>query len=417
MPLLRPEQESTPPGADDDPPDAAYRGGVRTREGVPRRGHAARWWDGSTWSVVGLAIAVAGFQVMGTIGAADDQPERTDLDAPAFTLLLIGPAALLFRRRYPAQVLAVTMASTLVYLSQSYAYGPIFVSLFIAFFTTVTSGHRLAAWLTAGIGYAAFAVLVPLGPASRPSWVHMAAVASWLAVVLVVSEIVRVARERAAETVRAREEEALRIAGEERLRIARELHDVLAHNISLINVQAGSALHVMDDHPEQARSALTAIKGASKEALRELRSVLGILRQVDEEAPRSPTPGLAGIDDLVTKAGDAGLDVDVEVDGTPQELPAEVDRAAFRIAQEALTNVTRHAGDARATVRVGYGNEELTLQVVDDGHGDPAPDAGSGRGIAGMRERAAALGGRLDAGPRPGGGFRVYARLPLNGRT
>ncbi|MGH9026075.1 MAG: sensor histidine kinase, partial [Acidimicrobiia bacterium] len=388
---------------------------VTTRRSVPGW-LAAGWWSGSAWSVVGLSVAVAGFQVMGTVGAADNQPDSARLDAFAFVLLLIGPAALLARRRYPVPVLAVTLTATLVYLAQSYAYGPIFISLVIAFFTTVTSGHRRAAWVLAGAGFAAFVLLMPLGEASRPSLFHAAAVASWLLVVLVVAEIARVGRERVLERERAREELASRRAGEERLRIARELHDVLAHNISLINVQAGSALHVMNERPEQARTALVAIKDASREALRELRSVLGVLRQVDEEAPRTPTPGLAHLDDLVARAGSAGLDVQVEVDGTPRELPAEIDRAAYRIAQEALTNVTRHAGEARATVRLGYGTDELTLQVVDDGDGmvpPPASAVGTGSGIAGMQERAHALGGRLEAGPRPGGGFRVQAKLPL----
>jgi signal transduction histidine kinase len=353
---------------------------------------------------------------MGTIGAANDQPERTSLDPLAYALLLVGPVALLARRRYPVAVLVVTLATTLAYFTQSYAYGPVVVSVVIAFFTTVTKGHRLAAWFLAGAGYLILIFLVPLGKAPGTTWIHAAAVASWLVIVLVVSEIVRVARERAVETVRAREEAARRLAGEERLRIARELHDVLAHNISLINVQAGTALHLMDERPEQARTALTAIRDASKEALRELRSVLGVLRQIDEEPPRSPAPALSDLHALVTRAGSAGLDVHMEVDGMPRELPAEIERAAFRIAQEALTNVTRHAGDARATVRLDYGTDELTLQVVDDGAGVPdTAAAGTGRGIAGMRERATALGGRLDAGPRPGGGFRVRARLPLDG--
>jgi signal transduction histidine kinase len=414
--LLHPEaQDQTAPGADDERIATAYRRNVSTGEAT--RARVASWLgSGSAWSVVGLSVAVAGFQVMGTIGAANDQPERTDLDALAYVLLLVGPVALLARRRYPIAVLVVTLAATLAYFTQSYAYGPVVVSVVIAFFTTVTKGHRLAAWLLAGAGYAALIFLVPLGKAPASTWLHAAAVASWLVVVLVVSEIVRVARERAAETARAREEAARRLAGEERLRIARELHDVLAHNISLINVQAGTALHLMDDRPEQARTALTAIRDASKEALRELRSVLGVLRQVDEEPPRSPAPGLGELDELLTRAGSAGLDVHMEVDGTPRELPAEIERAAFRIAQEALTNVTRHAGDARATVRLDYGTDELTLQVVDDGVGVPVGAAtGAGRGIAGMRERATALGGRLDAGPRPGGGFRVRAKLPLDG--
>jgi signal transduction histidine kinase len=211
-----------------------------------------------------------------------------------------------------------------------------------------------------------------------------------------------------------RREEAERQASEERLRIAQELHDVLAHNISLISVQAGVGLHLIDDHPDQARAALAAIKDASKEALAELRSVLDVLRREGDAAPLVPAPRLAtDLDALVARASAAGVDVRVEVSGSERPLPPGVDRAAFRIAQEALTNVTRHAGGAAVTVLVGYGDDALTVQVDDDGPGSVANSGGSGRGITGMRERAAALGGRLDAGPRPGGGFRVRAWLPL----
>ena len=219
-----------------------------------------------------------------------------------------------------------------------------------------------------------------------------------------------------AELARTEAEEARRRASEERLRIARELHDVLAHDISLINVQAGVALHLMEEHPEQARTALTAIKAASKDALGELRSVLDVLRQADEGPPRAPTAGLEHLDRLVTGAAAAGIDVRVVTDGRARPLPPGVDLAAFRIIQEALTNVTRHAGPATATISLTYGDDELTVQVDDDGKGRPLSGAnGSGNGIPGMRERAAALGGRLEAGPRPGGGFRVRASLPLDG--
>ena len=210
----------------------------------------------------------------------------------------------------------------------------------------------------------------------------------------------------------------LRAQEGERLRIAQELHDVLAHNISLINVQAGVALHVNEQLPDHARAALTAIKQASREALGELRTVLDVLRQNgDAAAPRRPAPGLAQLQDLVEGAKVAGLETHVEIEGEPVALPAPVDLAAYRIAQEALTNVIRHAGAANVWVRVLYGPQELGIRVEDDGSGPLAPQGsalgGGGNGIPGMRERAAALGGRLDTGPRPGGGFQVLARLPL----
>jgi len=249
-----------------------------------------------------------------------------------------------------------------------------------------------------------------------PNALAAVGIAAWLLVLGTVAEIARIRRERSLETARMHAEEARRRASEERLRIARELHDVLAHNISLINVQAGVALHLIDEQPEQARTALAAIKQASKEALGELRSVLSVLRQADEAPPpRSPAPSVERLDGLVSRASAAGLEVRTEISGTPKTLPAGVDLAAFRIVQEALTNVARHAGHATATIRVGYGEDDLTVQVDDNGNGTGQPStSGGGNGIPGMRERASALGGELEAGPRPGGGFRVLARLPLD---
>jgi signal transduction histidine kinase len=277
------------------------------------------------------------------------------------------------------------------------------------------AGRRLVAVVVVVAGYASFLWLgYLLGREPSPNLAQALGLAAWLLVLLTGSEAARIRRERAAETTRTLEEEARRQASEERLRIARELHDVLAHNISLINVQAGVALHLMDERPEQARTALSAIKQASKEALVELRAVLGVLRQVDEELPRSPVPSLARLGDLVSRVA-VGISVRTEVEGEARPLPAGVDRAAFRIVQEALTNVARHAGRAAATVRVSYGGRVLTVQVEDDGVGAASRGTpGSGSGIPGMRERAAALGGELEAGPRPGGGFRVLARLPLD---
>jgi signal transduction histidine kinase len=204
------------------------------------------------------------------------------------------------------------------------------------------------------------------------------------------------------------------------MRIARDLHDVVAHNISVINVQANTALHLMDRQPERARSALTTINEVSRQALVELRSVLGVLRAVDESEPRAPTPGLARLGDLTDSAAAAGLAVRVEECGPPAPLPADVDLAAYRIVQEALTNSARHSGGTNATIRIAYGEGALEVEVDDDGAlrppaRPPGQPRGTGSGIAGMTERAKALGGTLQAGPRPAGGFAVRARLPLPG--
>jgi signal transduction histidine kinase len=200
------------------------------------------------------------------------------------------------------------------------------------------------------------------------------------------------------------------------MRIARELHDVVAHNISLINVQANTALHLMDRQPERARSALTTINEVSKQALVELRSVLGVLRQVDDDAPRTPSPSLERLDELAAATGAAGFSIEVEQAGTVGSLPASIDLAAYRIVQEALTNAVRHSGGSHALVHVEHGEAALVVQVDDDGRNARRASV-PGNGIAGMTERAHALGGTLEAGPTVEGGFRVRAWIPLNGAS
>jgi len=225
--------------------------------------------------------------------------------------------------------------------------------------------------------------------------------------------------QRALEAERGREDEARRRAREERIRIARELHDVLAHRISMISVQSGVGAHLIDRDPDQARSALIAVNQASKEALQELRATLGLLRQVDDPEPRSPAPGLAHIEGVIASTSAAGLDVRLEVSGEPRVLPTGVDLAAYRIIQESLTNVLRHARAATARIAIVYQPADVVIQVDDDGRGmdDHGPLGGGGNGLLGMRERATALGGELEAGPLGDRGFRVRARLPLDGAT
>ena len=361
-----------------------------------------------------IALAVGTFQAGVTIAVAQHQTPRRSLDALAVVLLLAGPAALLGRSGHPVAVLAGAFAPTLAYATLGYPGGPIYVALIVALFTTVMAGRHVAAWAALVAGWAAFLWLPELaghGPAPPPAGV--AGLAAWLLVLGTAAEVARARRDRAVELRRARRAEAERLAGEERLRIAHDLHDVVAHTISLINVQAGVALHLLDREPEEARTALTAIRTASHEALGELRSILEVLRRDGDAAPLTPAPSLSDVDRLVERTLAAGLPVRLEVEGRRDGLPPGVDAAAFRIVQEALTNVVRHAGPARATVRVVYGAEDLVVEVDDDGHGPPARRSGEGRGLAGMRERVAALGGRLVAGPGPNGGFRVRAWLPF----
>jgi signal transduction histidine kinase len=335
-------------------------------------------------------------------------------------LLIIGPLALVVRRLFPRPVLAIAFLTAAVYAVLGYPAGPIFLSLIVAYANVVVRGERWAAWGTVAAGWLVFLWLPAVfGTGHVPTAADAGGLAAWLLVVVFAGEVVRTRHDRIDAQRRSREEVALRRTEEERLRIARELHDVLAHGISLINVQSGVALHLLDEHPEQARSALTIINEASTEALRELRSVLGVLRHVDEQAPRRPAAGLERLDDLVAGATAAGVDVELRTAGEARPLATPVDLAAYRIVQESLTNVARHAGGGHATVSLRYGPEALGIAVEDDGPATPAVgalhDSGSGNGIAGMRERAAALGGELEAGPRPGRGFRVRARLPYGG--
>src|SRR5215213_1656465 len=405
----------------------AYRSLMRTASEAPARP------DRGLFGIVGPGrptdLAVAALVAVAQLGlttlAAHRQPDRQALDLLAYLLLTAGPVALLWRRRSPAAVLAVVMASSVLYFGLGYPYGPAWLALIVAFWTAVTGGARRAAWATAFVGLVAYFALAAVFDRGAPVASVPAVIAhlGWLLVVLAAAEVTLAARQRRLEAERSRAEEARRRAGEERMRIARELHDVLAHNISLINVQAGVALHLMDEQPGQSRSALAAIKQASNDALGELRSVLDVLRQGDEAPPRTPASGLAHLDRLVAGAEASGLEVRARVEGIPRPLPAGTDLAAYRIVQESLTNVTRHAGPASATVLVRYGPADLTVQVDDDGRGPAAPGGpgptgaangnGNGNGIRGMRERVAALGGELTTGPRPGGGFRVQARLPL----
>ncbi len=357
------------------------------------------------------------FQLVGSFGAAGNQPERRPIDALAVALVLAGPLALAWRDRWPLVAVGISLAAVDVYIGLGYPYGPIFLSVVVALYSAVQAGRRRATWLLATAGYAGYAVASFLDPRADPDQgiVHLALVAGWLVGVLAVSELVRISRANAAERARVQQEDDDRRRNAQRLALAQELHDVLAHDISLINVQAGVALHLLDEHPEQARPALATIKETSRDALHELRAALDVLRR-GEDAPRAPAPTLADLDALVGAVQAGGLDVRLDHEPLPASLPAEVQLAAFRIVQESLTNVSRHARATSATVRLRNDRGALTIEVEDDGTGAvPATGGamGAGMGLTGMRQRAEALGGTLTAGPRAGGGFRVLAVLPL----
>ena len=363
-----------------------------------------------------VPLAVGFVQIMGTIGAA----QHDGIVLPALAIVALGASAgaLWFRRRRPIPTVAAVVALTWTAAVVGTPDGPIYLALIIAFVNVGIRADLRAAAISVVLGAPAFIWGVPAARGEPlPSPVQALPVIAWVLVLFAGALWGRSRRDRAVEFAHRRREEQRRQASEERLRIAQELHDVLAHNISLMNVQAGVALHLMDERPEQARTALTAIKQASNDALGELRSVLDILRGDGEAAPRTPTSGLRDLDQLVERTRAAGLDVSVRIEGTPRTLPPGVDLAAYRIVQESLTNVTRHAVDATAAVVVEYRDDDLVVRVDDTGRGTPSWSTDGGNGIPGMKERAAALGGTLDAGPRPSGGFSVSATLPTRERS
>jgi signal transduction histidine kinase len=212
------------------------------------------------------------------------------------------------------------------------------------------------------------------------------------------------------------EAEQLVAVADERARIARELHDVVAHSVSVMVVQAGAAEEVLSRHPERTREALRAVQDTGRQALVEMSRLVGLLRDDHEELGLAPQPGIGAIDALVAQVRDAGLPVELRIEGRPGDVPLGIDLSVYRVIQEALTNALKHAGDARAEVRLHYAGDTLEVEIVDDGRGSGNGHVG-GHGLAGMRERIAVFGGEFAAGPRPEGGFSVRARLPLQAVT
>ncbi|UNS95604.1 sensor histidine kinase [Streptomyces tubbatahanensis] len=367
------------------------------------------------------SVAVFVLQQAGTGFAAHNQRagDVVGPDGAARLLLTLGPLLLLVRYRYPRCAVCGTAAVTLAYLAAGYPYGPILISVVVAGFAALVTGHRYVTWSALGVLWVGnllvahtFHHLLPPGGDAPRSWGTDLFMLVWMVALCTAGELARVRRAERERRQREAEEAEQRRAGEERLRIARELHDVLAHSISVINVQAGVGLALLDAEPEQARTALTTIKAASKEALGEVRQVLDTLR-APGEAPRAPAPGLDRLAELTEQAARAGLQVATETEGAPVPLPPGADLAAFRIVQEALTNIVRHSGSRTARVRLHYGGTAMDLLVDDEGPATGSGPTGGGMGLVGMRERAAAFGGTLEAGPRPGGGFRVLATIPL----
>jgi signal transduction histidine kinase len=324
--------------------------------------------------------------------------------------VFIGAAsgALVARRRRPVLVAGIVLAATAAYYITSVYDGPLIVALVVALYTVAAEGRLRAAVILTAVSVLAVGAGTLAGNRDVNS-VGLLMFSGWLVATVALGWVRHTRRAYA-------DQAQQRAATEERLRIARELHDVVGHHISLISVQSAAALHRIRKDPAQAESALGAIKESSRQALRELRATLGVLRGADQSAaPVTPAAGLARIGELVESAELAGLTVRSRTSGGAGQLPTEIDLAAYRIVQESLTNVARHSGATAVTVNISRAPREVTVEVADNGRGS-APATG-GSGIHGMRERARALGGELTAGPRPGGGFVVSARLPHEAAT
>ncbi|MFE2570771.1 sensor histidine kinase [Streptomyces mirabilis] len=362
--------------------------------------------------------------VLSVVAASVDPHEHEFvLRWSAVVLAAVGCSALLWRRRHPFGVLAVTIGCGVIFQMLGFRESPLVTSPVLAsVYNVALRTDRRTAWTAAAVSAA---VLVGADAIwTSNSWLDpdKAAMVAWTALPAAVGDGLRSRRayvaaveERAEHAERTREQEAQQRVAAERVRIARELHDIVAHHIALINAQAGVAVHLVDQRPEQILTALENIRDTSRSALDELRVTVGLLRQSDEPvALRDPMPGLAQVPALLASFKRAGLAVSDTWRGITEPLEPAVDLAAYRIVQESLTNVRKHAGADHARLFLHYHCERLTITVEDDGCAGPHhPHPGAGHGLIGMRERATTIGGTLYAGPRPEGGFTVTAELPL----
>jgi signal transduction histidine kinase len=332
--------------------------------------------------------------------------------------------SLVWRARHPAAVTSFVVFCTVVTGATGYPVNHQYmIPLVVAFYALGVHAPQRVGRVYAVLAIVVFTVAAQ-GSLDDDEAQKLAtfAPAFWIIVALVSGTAVQgrrdyldAVRARAEHAERTREEEARNRVAEERVRIARELHDVVAHHMALANAQAGTAAHIVRTRPEQAGEILTELSRTTGAALRELQAAVGLLRRSDDPESLEPSPGLARLDELVSAFGSAGLRATVTVDGERRPLSPGVDLAAFRIVQEALTNVAKHAGASTADVTLSYAGDTLTLTVSDDGGDAPRPPApGGGFGLIGMRERAQSAGGRLRAGRRPGGGFAVTAELPVH---
>ena len=372
------------------------------RAGVP-----AGVRDGAIAVGVAATLLVAGLS---------GKHSATDLDLLGYALLVAGGLALAARRRAPVAVLAVTGVCAVGH--QAVGVDVPAVAFLFAVYAAVRAGHRTstlvaAVLMLAALPLVALALSPDLSVGEALARGRGALELAWLVAAGAAGEALRQAERRADEAERTREETARRRADEERLHIARELHDTLTHQISIIKVQAEVAVHLARKRGEEVPEALLAIREAGREATRELRATLEALR----DDGKAPPHGLDHLPELVERARATGLDATLTVEGQRHDVPAAVGRTAYRIVQESLTNIARHAAAATASVRIDYRPDALAIRVDDDGTARPDNAPVPGVGLLGMRERVTALGGRLRAEPRHEGGFTVHAELPVGGTS
>jgi signal transduction histidine kinase len=379
----------------------------------PWRGPFARWPRAAD-------AALAIFVFLWTVFVTDEVPNQdlalravTELPIVAILVFAIGSCALYWRRVQPLAVFGVNALAQLLLTLLEYP-NSVWALPFALYSVGRYASVDKKSYLVIG---AALALILIVEFASSEPATDIGFGLVFVFLIWYAGRSIRIREaytiERAAQREREHAAEARRAVAEERTRIARELHDIVAHRVSLMTVQAGAAKTVAADDLPRALQAIEAVESAGREALSELRHLLGVLRPASEVDERGPQPGLADIPRLVEHINQAGLSASLDMKGVPSELPAPVNLSAYRIIQEALTNVLKHADDnVVAEVRLKADNNDLVIEVLDNGRGATSLP-GAGHGIAGMRERAELMGGRLNAGPRPGGGFQVIAHLPI----
>jgi signal transduction histidine kinase len=368
------------------------------------------------------ALVLCALTVIEVTSSAPDGSRS--LDSLGVVLLLLQTLPIAVRRRYPIAVIWLTGLSVTGYAILGYPTTIGGIGNVVAFYTVAVRLGRKPS----GISLAIASVCIVIGsavtvangwiPAEILAWNLVAYLVTW-----VVADTVRGRRIRAAEAealaaseAREREDRARLAVAEERTRIARELHDVVAHHVTVMVVQAGAARRSLDSSPEDAREALAAVESVGRTTLEEMRRILGVLRAGPDDETLQPQPGIDRLPALLDQTREAGLPVALTVEGAPRTLPPGIDLTAYRIVQEALTNTLKHAGRASATVTLRYKPDSFAIEVADDGRGAAAlATYADGHGLVGMRERVGVFGGRLDAGPRPSGGYAVRAVLPLDG--